>query len=195
MKKTARGTKQTSEKRGASTAAVPSVNASELMSLAEIKELIELVAAKQFTEFELERGQFRLRLRHGGAVSTTTAAAALPALPTPGAPTPMPEIRPIQASPVAPEVSAVEVPALAEESLHFVTSPIVGTFYRAASPTADPFVKLGEMVEEGKTLCIIEAMKLMNEIPSDARGTLVKILVENGQPVEYGQPLFGIRVW
>jgi acetyl-CoA carboxylase biotin carboxyl carrier protein len=75
-----------------------------------------------------------------------------------------------------------------------VTSPIVGTFYRASSPTAEPFVKLGDPVELGMTLCIIEAMKLMNEIQSDANGTVAKIFVENGQPVEYGQPLFGIKV-
>jgi len=85
-------------------------------------------------------------------------------------------------------------PAPPEEILHIVASPIVGTFYRSPSPTAESFVKLGDTVETGKTLCIIEAMKLMNEIPSDAGGTVAKIFVENGQPVEYGQPLFGIKV-
>jgi acetyl-CoA carboxylase biotin carboxyl carrier protein len=85
-------------------------------------------------------------------------------------------------------------PAPQEENLHIVTSPIVGPFYRSPSPTAEPFVNLGAAVEVGKTLCIIEAMKLMNEIPSDAGGTVAKVFVENGQPVEYGQPLFGIKV-
>ena len=91
-------------------------------------------------------------------------------------------------------VAAAAAPAPAEEPLHFVTSPIVGTFFRSPSPTAEVFVKLGDTIQEGQTLCIIEAMKLMNEIPSDISGTVVKILVENGQPVEYGQPLFGIKV-
>jgi acetyl-CoA carboxylase biotin carboxyl carrier protein len=85
-------------------------------------------------------------------------------------------------------------PVPPEEKLHIVASPIVGTFYRSPSPTAEPFAKLGDTVEAGKTLCIIEAMKLMNEIPSDAGGTVAKVFVENGQPVEYGQPLFGIKV-
>jgi acetyl-CoA carboxylase biotin carboxyl carrier protein len=80
-----------------------------------------------------------------------------------------------------------------EEELHIVTSPIVGTFYRSPSPDADSFVKAGSHVEVGTVVCIIEAMKLMNEIESDAAGTIAKIYVENGQPVEYGQPLFGIK--
>jgi acetyl-CoA carboxylase biotin carboxyl carrier protein len=81
----------------------------------------------------------------------------------------------------------------AESGLHLVTSPIVGTFYRAPSPGAESYVKIGDMVEEGKILCIVEAMKLMNEIPSDTAGVIEKIYVENGHPVEYGQRLFGIR--
>jgi acetyl-CoA carboxylase biotin carboxyl carrier protein len=79
------------------------------------------------------------------------------------------------------------------EDLHLVKSPIVGTFYGSPSPGAEPFVKVGAFVETGQTLCIVEAMKLMNEIESDATGEIVRIFVENGQPVEYGQPLFGIR--
>lgn len=190
MKKTERGNKQTPNKtRAASPSTDSSTLAGELMSLAEIKELIELVAEKHFTEFELERGNFRLHLKRGGTVSTI-AEAILPQ--TSVATVLMPEIRPIATPPPAPPVT--EAPAAPEENLHFVTSPIVGTFYRAASPTAEPFVRLGDAVEAGKTLCIIEAMKLMNEIPSDTNGVIAKILVENGQPVEYGQPLFGIRV-
>ncbi|RMG52184.1 MAG: acetyl-CoA carboxylase biotin carboxyl carrier protein, partial [Acidobacteria bacterium] len=81
-----------------------------------------------------------------------------------------------------------------ETDLHVVTSPIVGTFYRAPSPTADPFVREGDWVEPGTILCIVEAMKIMNEIPSDVAGQVVKIHVENAQPVEYGQPLFSIKV-
>jgi acetyl-CoA carboxylase biotin carboxyl carrier protein len=146
-----------------------------MLSLDEIKELIDLVAEKQFNEFELERGAFRLRLLRGVGIAEPAAPVAVPAAPAEAAPSP----------------SAAPVP---EESLHMVASPIVGTFYRAASPTAEPFVKVGDPVDTGKTLCIIEAMKLMNEIQSDVGGTIAKIFVENGQPVEYGQPLFGIKV-
>ena len=153
----------------------------ENLSLPEIKELIELISEKQFNEFELERGGFRLRLQKGALKVVTEA---LPA----GAP------RSVEAPPAAaPAPSAPTPPPVEEEKLHIITSPIVGTFYRAPSPTSDSFVKLGDPVEVGKTLCIIEAMKLMNEIQSDAMGTVAKIFVENGQPVEYGQPLFGLK--
>jgi acetyl-CoA carboxylase biotin carboxyl carrier protein len=157
----------------------------EKLSLVEIKELIELISEKQFNEFELERGDFRLRLQRGAsrgqesaAVPVVVAAAPAPASTAAGSlavPTPVAE-------------------ASTEEKLHVVTSPIVGTFYRSPSPTSESFVKIGDTVEVGKTLCIIEAMKLMNEIQSDAMGTIAKIYAENGQPVEYGQPLFGLKV-
>ena len=159
-------------------------------SLAEIKELIEFVSKKEFNEFELELGGFRLHWRKGGAE---------PAPPSNRQPVgvaqPAGENRPVEfvsATHAAAQPAPAPVPP--EEKLHIVISPIVGTFYRAPSPTAEPFAKLGDTVETGKTLCIIEAMKLMNEIPSDAGGTVAKIFVENGQPVEYGQPLFGIKV-
>ena len=96
----------------------------------------------------------------------------------------------------APSAAAAEEPAeqaTMAENLHLVKSPIVGTFYRAPSPTAEMFVKVGDVVDTGAVLCIVEAMKLMNEIEADASGEIVKIFVENGQPVEYGQPLFAIR--
>ncbi len=153
--------------------------AEELLDLDEIKELIELVAAKDFNEFELQRGRFRLRLMRGLRAS-----------------------EPVQAQPASTQPStahemapAVQAPAAApvEEALHIVTSPIVGTYYSSSSPNADTFFDIGDKVESGQTLCIIEAMKLMNEIQSDAAGTIVKVFVENGQPVEFGQPLFGIR--
>jgi acetyl-CoA carboxylase biotin carboxyl carrier protein len=158
-------------------------------SLTEIKELIEFVSKKEFNEFELELGVFRLRWRKG---------APEPAAPSNrqpvGVPQPAGENRPVEYVSATPAERREPAPLPPEEELHIVTSPIVGTFYRAPSPTAESFVKLGDMVESGKTLCIIEAMKLMNEIPSDAGGTVAKIFVENGQPVEYGQPLFGIKV-
>jgi acetyl-CoA carboxylase biotin carboxyl carrier protein len=151
----------------------------ESLSLTEIKELIELVSEKQFNEFELERGDFRLRLQKGGPRLLEQSSGAMVGGATQGA---------------AHVVTAPEPTPIVEEKLHLVTSPIVGTFYRSPSPTSDVFVKLGDSVESGKTLCIIEAMKLMNEIQSDGTGTIAKIFVENGQPVEYGQPLFGLKV-
>lgn len=156
-------------------------------SFTEIKELIEFVSKKEFNEFELERGGFRLRWRKGAPEP----AAPLNRQPA-NVPQPAGDNRPVDF--VSATTAATHPPALPEEELHIVASPIVGTFYRSASPTAEPFVKLGDMVEGGKTLCIIEAMKLMNEIPSDASGAIAKVFVENGQPVEYGQPLFGIKV-
>src|SRR5262245_30689616 len=160
-------------------------------SLTEIKELIEFVSKKEFNEFELELGGFRLHWRKGAPEPAAAPSNRQPA----NVPQPAGENRPaefVSAPPAMAHPAPSPVPP--EEELYIVASPIVGTFYRAASPTAEPFVKLGDMVEAGKTLCIIEAMKLMNEIQSDASGTVAKIFVENGQPVEYGQPLFGIKV-
>jgi len=165
----------------------------ELRSLQEIKDLIEFAAAKQFDEIELERGDFRLRLSKGSTRPTveTPLQVTLPAISqvvaapsTPSAPPPI--IEPVV--PVTPSAPP------ADEGLYIITSPIVGTFYRSSSPTADPFIKIGDSIESGQTLCIVEAMKLMNEIQSDVSGTVAKILVENAQPVEYGQPLFGIKL-
>ncbi|MGH9851461.1 MAG: acetyl-CoA carboxylase biotin carboxyl carrier protein [Blastocatellia bacterium] len=189
MKKTERRTKTTTRKRvNPSEANASSKNtdpgAAEYLSLTEIKELIELIAEKRFNEFELERGAFRLRLQKGisKTVVETSQQAATPVVAG--------ESRPVEVA--AAEPASPSAPP--EEDLHILTSPIVGTFYRSPSPTSEAFVKLGEPVEAGATLCIIEAMKLMNEIQADASGTVAKIFVENGQPVEYGQPLFGIKV-
>jgi acetyl-CoA carboxylase biotin carboxyl carrier protein len=176
--------------------ATPTSDFTELRSLQEIKDLIEFATEKQFDEIELERGDFRLRLRKGRAstAAETPLPAPLPAaLPVATAPLATPAAAPslaIASPPVAPETSTPPV----DEGLHIITSPIVGTFYRTSSPTADPFIKIGDSIESGQTLCIVEAMKLMNEIQSDVSGTIVKILVENAQPVEYGQPLFGIKL-
>ena len=172
--------------------ATPTRDFTELRSLQEIKELIEFATEKQFDEIELERGDFRLHLRKGGARAEV------------GAPLPVAFPAPqIVAAPAAPAVAPSPVPATAsvvaaeppvDEGLHIITSPIVGTFYRSSSPTTDQFIKIGDAIEPGQTLCIVEAMKLMNEVQSDISGTVVKILVENAQPVEYGQPLFGIKL-
>lgn len=162
-------------------------DAGKYPSLLEIKELIEFVAKKEFNEFELERGEFRLRWRKGAPEP-----APLSSRPPATLPQPVAENRPVESA-SAPLSATAPAPVPQEEKLHIVASPIVGTFYRSPSPTAEPFVKLGDTIEAGKTLCIIEAMKLMNEIPSDAGGTIAKVFVENGQPVEYGQPLFGLK--
>ena len=161
-----------------------SEDSGENLNIAQIKELIDLISEKQFNEFELERGGFRLRLQKGASrmvVETTGSHAHTPSA--------FVESRMAETQPQA----IVPVPAPVEEKLHIITSPIVGTFFRSPSPTSDAFVKLGDSVESGQTLCIVEAMKLMNEIQSDASGIIAKIFVENGQPIEYGQPLFGLK--
>ena len=157
------------------------------MNIKEVKDLIQEVLQSDISEFELEQTGTKIKLRRGRQ--------RLPASRRTGT-DPL-----VQATALQSQVVTVErvapPPVLAEESaesgLHLITSPIVGTFYRAPSPGAESYVKIGDMVEEGKTLCIIEAMKLMNEIPSDASGVLEKVYIENGHPVEYGQKLFGIR--
>jgi acetyl-CoA carboxylase biotin carboxyl carrier protein len=154
------------------------------MNLKEIKELIDTLIEKDITEFELERGNEKIRIRRGGADGVAQAAlapaAAQVALPSPAAGV---------AAPAAPVESA---PPPVEE-LHLVKSPIVGTFYESPSPGASAFVQPGDAVEVGQVLCIIEAMKLMNEIESDVSGVVEKRFVSNQQPVEYGEALFGIR--
>ena len=161
------------------------------MTLKELKELIKLVDQKQFAEFELEQPDFKLRIKRNTPVVVQPTSNS-----TPLAPAPLPGVVP-PAMPVVPPPAAAATPApvaAPEEAVHLIVSPIVGTFYRAPSPTADPYVEIGDRVEPGTVLCLIEAMKLMNEITSDVAGEVVKIFVENGQAVEYGQPLFGIRV-
>jgi acetyl-CoA carboxylase biotin carboxyl carrier protein len=136
-------------------------------------------------EFEYSRGDLKIRLKKPSAgVPMYSRSMGVPEIIVPGVPE-----RPAAASPSAP---AAPEPRATEE-LHLVKSPIVGTYYEAPSPGAEAFVKIGAHVESGQTLCIVEAMKLMNEIESDESGELIRIFVENGQPVEYGQPLFGIR--
>jgi acetyl-CoA carboxylase biotin carboxyl carrier protein len=160
------------------------------MNQKELKELIEFLIEKDIAEFELERGDVKVKVKRGAVALAT----------------PAPEVRyatpPVASSPRAAasiaELKALESPAPAatpepEEKLHIVKSPIVGTFYEAPSPGAPPFVKVGDLLEVGQILCIVEAMKLMNEIECDAAGELIKKLVTNGQPIEYGQELFVLR--
>lgn len=136
-------------------------------------------------EFEYSRGDLRIRLKKPSAgVPVYQRSMGVPEIIVPGA-TDRQASAP-QSAPATPEPRATE-------DLHLVKSPIVGTYYEAPSPGAEAFVKIGAHVESGQTLCIVEAMKLMNEIESDESGELIRIFVENGQPVEYGQPLYGIR--
>ena len=173
------------------------------VNMDELRELIALLRDNGLAELELEREDFRVRLRREGFsfagdsssadhfTITEMVKNALGANPyPPGVVTPVPAATsPAPAHPGAEATTA----ASADQDLHIISSPIVGTFYRSPSPTAEPFVKIGSNVEPASVVCIIEAMKLMNEIQAEASGEVVKVYVENGQPVEYGQPLFGIR--
>jgi acetyl-CoA carboxylase biotin carboxyl carrier protein len=161
------------------------------MNQKELKELIEFLIEKDIAEFELERGDVKVRIKRAGEHTVVHAHGGEPRFyAVPSAPGPAPELGAVPA--VAPPVAAPAAP-VPEEGLHMVKSPIVGTFYEAPSPGAPPFVKAGDMVEVGQVLCIVEAMKLLNEIECDVAGEIVKKLAVNGQPIEYGQELFVIR--
>jgi acetyl-CoA carboxylase biotin carboxyl carrier protein len=178
------------------------------MNLKELKELIELVSEKGFAEFEIERQGFRLRIsRFSHAPVAAVSAFSPPATPADRtiASAPVSGISaPPAAQSEAPESAAADStqaaqapggePSVPQQELYVLKSPIVGTFYRSPSPDAPPFVNTGSRVEKGQVLCIIEAMKLMNEIESDVEGVIAEVYPQNGQPVEYGEPLFGIKV-
>ena len=158
------------------------------MNFKEILELIDKVAESGIASVEVERAGTKVRIDgkssqpqviHAYAPESRPEPAPLAYAPAPGSAAP----------PAAPRAEAEE----SEAGLHIITSPIVGTFYRAANPESDSFANVGDRVTKGKVLCIIEAMKLMNEIESDADGTLVKIYPQNGQPVEYGEKLFAVK--
>ena len=164
------------------------------MNQKEIKELIELLVEKDIAEFEIERGDVKLHIKRADRTSQIVqmAVPAVQAVPVAGAIAGAPATAAATAPPKPPEAAPATV-ADDDANLHIVKSPIVGTFYESASPGAPPFVAVGDSVKEGEVLCIIEAMKLMNEIEADATGEIVKQFVNNGSPVEYGMPLFGIR--
>ena len=154
------------------------------MNLKELKEIIDLITShSSIEEFEIEKSGVHVKIRKSSNHQTPSGIVAVPATPV---------------------ISASAVPALAaasnatsasqeREDLAYIKSPIVGTFYRAQSPTSDPFISVGDFVQKGTPVCIIEAMKLMNEIESEVAGEIVAILVQNGQPVEYGENLFAVR--
>ena len=160
------------------------------VNMEELRELIVLLRENGLAELELENEGFRVRLRRESAVSDSHGYVAPPA----SAPVPVAAPAPATPAPTPAHPGTQATTAAAQDQdLHIISSPIVGTFYRSPSPTADAFVKIGSNVEPESVVCIIEAMKLMNEIQAETTGEVVKIYVENGQPVEYGQPLFGIR--
>jgi acetyl-CoA carboxylase biotin carboxyl carrier protein len=161
------------------------------MNQKELKELIDFLIEKDISEIELERADVKVRINRGAEAAAPLITHAVPMATMPMA-APQPGHSSITAAAPLANPSATPV-AAAEEDLHTLKSPIVGTFYEAPGPGALPFVKPGDQVAAGQVLCIIEAMKLMNEIESDISGEVVKVLVSNGQPVEYGQPLFTIR--
>ena len=149
-----------------------------------IKDLLDLIQAHDLAEFELEDGEFKLRVKRGGPHIVTHV---MPAAPV---------AAPVVAAPAAPTAAPAAAAAPADDGgaqLAIVKSPIVGTFYRSAEPGAAPFVNVGDSVKKGQVLCIIEAMKLMNEIEAEHDGEVVKIYVENGQPVQYGDRLFAFK--
>ena len=151
------------------------------MDLRKLKTLIDLVSESNVSELEITGAEGKVRIVKAGTASAQVQYAPMPAAPLGAA---------VLSAPVAAPV-AVPVEPVAES--HAVKSPMVGTFYRSASPGAKAFVELGSIVREGETICIIEAMKILNEIEADKSGTVTKILAENGQAVEYGQPLFTIE--
>jgi acetyl-CoA carboxylase biotin carboxyl carrier protein len=178
------------------------------LNMDELRELTDLFTAHGLTDFEFENADIRIRLSRNPAPSATAAApvavgplaamqtaAGVGAHPAGGAAAqaaPQTAAATEGAKPPTGAATAAEA-AEPEEELHLITSPIVGTFYRSPAPTAEPFVKVGSAVEHDTVVCIIEAMKLMNEVVAETTGTVAKVYVENGQPVEYGQPLFGVK--
>jgi len=156
----------------------------------ELRELVEFLKANEIAEFDMEQGDLKVRIKFAGAAAAAPSldlsqlSRLVAAAPTAAAPAGV-------AAPAGAHASAA--PAAADEKLHEVKSPIVGTFYESPAPGAPPFVQVGDQVEVGQVLCIVEAMKLMNEIEADVAGEIVKRIATSGQPVEYGQPLFAIR--
>jgi acetyl-CoA carboxylase biotin carboxyl carrier protein len=169
-----------------------------ILNLKELKEILQLLDEKEITEFELEEAGMKLRIRKAAAgpppspahVVTPVAPAVVPAV---TAASPAPALAPAAAAAPTPAPAAGS-PEAVDERLLVVNSPIVGTFYRTPDPNSPPFVSVGDRVKPGQVLCIIEAMKLMNEIEAEVAGEILKIHHETGQPVQYGDPLFSIRL-
>ena len=170
----------------------------EASKIENLKELIAFLKENDVAEFDLDREDVKIRLKFASAVVPPAAQptagldlAAIARLMTMAPASAAPAAPASVAAPAAPSAAAAAAPV--EEQLHIVKSPIVGTFYASPAPGSPAFVSIGDRITQGQVICIVEAMKLMNEIESDAAGEVVKCLVSNGQPVEYGQPLFSIR--
>ena len=161
------------------------------MDLKELKDILRFVSKSNFYEFMLKNGDFELHVKKENTSNGVVQVPQVQVAPPPVVQTVVPQV---EAGSV--NDSAVEEKKVKEEdkNIHYITSPIIGTFYRAPAPGADPFVKEGDQVSPGTVLCIVEAMKLMNEIECDVSGVVEKIFVENGEPVEYGEKLFAIRL-
>ncbi|HLW78197.1 MAG TPA: acetyl-CoA carboxylase biotin carboxyl carrier protein [Terriglobia bacterium] len=166
------------------------------LDLGEVKKLFDLLIEKEIDEFEMEKNGLRVHVKRGGAVQRPAAAGVPGSVPVASVPLPAGVDPPSPGNvpaPAPPPPAAEPATDESSDGLHIIKSPIVGTYYSSPSPTAPAFVKLGDVVHVGQALCIIEAMKLMNEIESEADGEVARIYVENGQPVEYGQSLFAIK--
>ncbi|KAA6459191.1 acetyl-CoA carboxylase biotin carboxyl carrier protein [Acidobacteria bacterium AB60] len=165
----------------------------ENQDIEDLKQLVEFLKEQEVAEFDLDRGDLKIRLKFSQPAAPPPAITQIvPAVPAMAAGLPLMA----HAAPMAPAPAPAAAAAPAEDpeaNLHVIKSPIVGTFYGSPSPGAGAFVSPGDHVEKGQVVCIVEAMKLMNEIESDAAGEIVKVLVTNGQPIEFGQPLFSVR--
>ena len=159
------------------------------MNLKDIKGIVDLMKKNSVSEFEMEEGDFKIKLKRKGADVESPVMVAAPVVP---AAAPLPEVAAPAPAPVTPAPAAASAPAPAPEGPE-VKSPMIGTFYRKPSPDADTYVEVGSVVEPDTVVCIIEAMKVMNEIKAEVKGTIAEVLVEDGKPVEYGQALFRIE--
>lgn len=162
------------------------------MDLKLVKKLLDLISDSDVDEVSIEEGEFKLKVKKNTESASPAMHYQLPAQPQQPAAAPEPPSQPT-ASAGSPEQSSEEDASGTQPNGETVKSPIVGTYYEAASPDSDPFIQVGDHIDKGQTLCIVEAMKIMNEIDAEFSGTIQKILVENGQPVEFDQPLFIIK--
>ena len=162
------------------------------INMSELRELVTLITKNELTHFELEREGFHVKVSRGPQAEGIAPLASAAAAPAPEKMSAGVSGQGVPTAPPHPGAQAEEA-ASEDQDLHIITSPIIGSFFRSPSPTAESFVRIGSNVEPNTVVCIIEAMKLMNEIQAETTGEVVKIYVENGQAVEYGQPLFGIK--
>jgi len=165
-----------------------------LLDLQEIRQIVELMAANDLSYINLQHGTFKMELRRGSDVEAAKSLlAAIPVSPALAAPAAVAAPAAGVAVPAAGAPAPASAPAEEAKTGPTINSPMVGTFYRSSSPGEKPFLSVGDSVDENTTVCIVEAMKVMNEIKAEARGTIVRVLAEDGKPVQYGQPLFELK--